>query len=381
MKRSAILVAFLLASCVRGSGGNGASIEGGLDIGVQTEALLSTQHFCFVWQVYQLTAGEEPTWELVDSQPNQVCAGDGVDTASDFGVCYDGRRFLVTYTAYLYDGAELVATLQATSGGALEDVCVKDTDTPTSATIQFANPGDVGGVNPSIDVDQICFNDKLEHEGDQLVSALWLQPENCGLDGGAPDMYCALATAPAGSTLHTARTGLSSDNMIRYIFNTSPEDEPWHLYYLAFDDGLAPSTLHLYNSPWVRMHYSEPSAAPPLAKFNLSAIGAWYYENDSAAAVGEIGAGDISAGFVIRKDADSLVIVYDQSAACNAAIATDAQYGGFDLNSLLGCVTPEIEGVIATGATTFDVVVSCGPADIRFIPCDASMAGICPATF
>lgn len=327
--------------------------DGGINVNVDVAGLLSEQSFCMSWSLYQ-AAGE--SWDLIDQRAEPICAQAGTDFLSDFATCYDGRRFLVQYDIEFYDPDGLIGTAKATSGGGPDDLCVKNTDTDSRAVVQFNNEGNAGGVNPGVEVDQVCSNDKVELENGQLVSALWLQPEDC--TSGIPDSFCSLGV---GEGLTTVRTGVTLDGLTRYIFSTSSLDASWEVVYLSFDANLAPGILHLYNSSWALFHYSY--GAGDFGRFEVpGVIGTWRIDNP----------GNISLGGAAIIDGD-LVILSDQSGSCDAEISLDAQYQLLEIPSC-GSGDAEALGLISTGGSHFSIIFGCN-GDILEIACDANAIG------
>lgn len=342
----------LLAACPAVTDG-----DGGVEVNLDVAGLLSNQSFCMTWDLYQ---AKEDGWELIDARTEPICAADGVDYLSDFATCYDGLRFLVRYDITFYGPEGEIGTAQATSGGGPEDLCVKNTDTNTRALVQFNNQGSAGGVNPGIEIDQVCANDKLELEDGQLVSALWLQPEDC--EAGIPDEFCAIGF---GEGLTTVRTGLTLDGLTRYIFSTAPLDAVFSVFYGAFDAGLEPGVLHLYNSPWILNHYGLGDGV--FGRRELEGVfGMFRLDNPSSISVGGV-----------ALDGEEVVVIYDLTGSCNAAISLDGQEQRFAVPAC-GQAFAEPLGVIETGGAGFSVIFEC-QGDLIEIPCSANglNGGIC----
>jgi hypothetical protein len=333
--------------------------DGGINVSVDVSGLLSDQSFCMTWALYQ---AQGDGWDLIDARLDPICASGGDDFLSDFATCYDGLRFLVRYDLTFYgpDGQEL-GTAEATSGGGPDDVCQKNTDTDSWALVQFNNEGNAGGVNPGVEIDQVCSNDKIECENGELVSALWLQPDDC--EEGTPDSFCALAF---GEGLTTVRTGVTLDGLTRYIFSTAGPEYFWSAFYLAFDPGLEPGVLHLYNSPWVLGHVSADGYGYGRFEFD-GVLGSFRFDNPD---------GSISVGFVYHFDG-VVFIVYDHTGGCDTELSLDAQV---QIIPTPECVNLAVDslGVIETGGSTFSLVFDC-EGDLIEIPCDANglNGGIC----
>jgi hypothetical protein len=204
--------ALFLASCTDPSTGGDkppslppGDADGGLEMGVTMSGLSSDQTFCMSWALYQDDG--QGGWYLIDKREEPICGDPGDLSLTDFATCYDGKHFLVQYEISVRDENGEVASATATSGGGPGDVCVKNVDTPTNANIQFNNEGNAGGVNPGFDIDQVCSNNKLVEENGEIVSAFWIQPDNCELPG-SPDSFCILAS---GEGIETARTGKQTE--------------------------------------------------------------------------------------------------------------------------------------------------------------------------
>jgi hypothetical protein len=302
---------------------------------------------------------------LIDERTDSLCAATGVDSLSDFASCHDGRRFLVEYSVAFFDGQNQLGTAIATSGGGPDDLCAKSTDINSRATVQFQNEGTVGGVNPGIDVDQVCSNDKVELEDGSLVSALWLQPDSC--TSGVPDSFCALAM---GDGLETVRTGVTTDGLTRYTFNKAPVGSAWDAWYLAFDPGLSLDKLYLFNAPWV-LHHQATDAQNFGREEVPSTLASWLYSTANGKHVGFAETTTIGGVPKVR-------IVYDQTAACDSNITRDAKIQIMDYPTC-DVGTAEPKGAIDTGDSTFSLIFSCGQGKFIAISCDAmsSSAVLC----
>jgi hypothetical protein len=202
------------------------------------------------WSLFQDDGSGK--WYLIDQRAEPVCGDPGDLSLTDFATCYDGQHFLVQYDISVRDANGEIESATATSGGGPGDVCVKNVDTPTNANIQFNQEGNAGGVNPGIDIDHVCSNNKLVQENGEIVSALWLQPDDCQLPG-SPDSYCVLGS---GSGLETQRTGITLDGSTRFIFSSSALDATWDVIYLSLEAG-ADGQLMLLNSPFALHHASN----------------------------------------------------------------------------------------------------------------------------
>jgi hypothetical protein len=231
-------------------------------------------------------------------------------------------------------------------------------------------------VNPGVEVDQVCANDKIEcetPEGDispqcaceegQIVSALWLQPDDCL--SGTPDDFCALGF---GAGLATVRTGVTLDGLTRYIFSTSTPEDFWSAFYLAFEPELEEGVLHLYNSPWVLGHFLMDGYGFGRYEFD-EVLGSFRIDNPE---------GGISVGFLYRLGGQ-IFVVYDHSGSCNSDVELDAKLQVLHIPRCAGGLATEL-GVIATGGSTFEVIYEC-EGEIIELPCDANgiNGGICEA--
>jgi hypothetical protein len=350
-------VAVLMAACNGDGlfGGRQDIGDGGIDMGVTMQGLLSNQLFCFSWTLFQ--EDDKGDWKIIDERRDEVCSRAGENTLSDFATCYDGKHFLIQYDVTVRnDKGDILDQATATSGGGPNDVCVKSKDIPSNALIQFNNEGNAGGVNPGIDVEQVCSNNKLQQEGDDLVSALWMQPDSC--EGvGTPGSFCMLG---CGSGLETARYDFTADGLTRFIFNTAPIGKTWDMVYLPFAAGMDLSVLHLTNSPFALHH---------------SAQGTRFSNEELQNTVGSFRLGS-SVGIVLQVG-NKLVIRSDQSANCDAEIdKLDAKEQVISLPSCPGGC--DSVGVVATGGSKFDIIVSCA-GELTSIPCDAkgTERGIC----
>lgn len=348
------IFASFLASCTGGGilGHHGDKGDGGLDMGVAMQGLLADQSFCFTWNLFQEDASGK--WAMIDQRTDAVCSAPGSDESlTDFATCYDGQHFMVQYDVSVLDASgAVIGEANATSGGGPNDVCVKNVDTPSEATIQFNNEGSAGGVNPGIDIDQVCSNNKLQLEGSDLVSALWLQPDGCA-GTGTPDSFCTLGS---GSGISTQRVDFTLDGLTRFIFNSALVGSTWDLIYLAFPADLDLSTLTLLNSPFALHHYSA---------------GLNYGVATMTDSIGSWRLGD-SVGVINRVDS-KIVIDFDLSANCDSDIDLDSHEQVIDLGAQCsgGC---DPIGVVAAGDSAFDLVLSCA-GDIMTIPCDARGMG------
>jgi len=321
--------------------------DGGLEMGVTMSGLTSDQSFCMSWSLYQDDG--QGGWYLIDQREEPVCGDPGDLALTDFATCYDGKHFLVQYEISLRDAnGDEVASATATSGGGPGDVCVKNVDTPTNANIQFNQEGNAGGVNPGFDIDRVCSNNKLVEENGEIVSAFWIQPDNCELPG-SPDSFCMLAS---GEGLETARTGITADGSTRFIFNTAAKDAAWDLIYMSPEDSTA-SELTLVHSPFALHHSSDGQGN--LVKEELTALGAFQLGKTMG---------------LVRVEGEKLIITSSDNVTCDSAV---------DLSSPSS--TQEIAlpdgssaiGVVATGSSSFDVIYSLN-GDILSTSCDANAA-------
>jgi hypothetical protein len=355
------LSGLLLGACDNPQSAQPVEDDGKIGMGVAVQGLTANQHFCMNWRLYQEPEASGGAWVLIDQRTDLLCAGTGVDSLSDFASCYDGRRFLVEYSLVFFQGQMQVGTAVATSGGGPDDLCAKNTDINSRATVQFQNEGTVGGVNPGIDVDQVCSNDKVELEDGSLVSALWLQPDSC--TSGTPDSFCALAV---GDGLETVRTGLTTDGLTRYIFNKAPVGSAWDTWYLAFDPGLALDKLYLFNAPWV-MHHQATDAQTYGREEMTSTLASWLYSETNGKYVGFAEATTVGGVPKVR-------VVFDQTAACDSNIVRDAKIQIMDYPAC-DVGTAEPKGAIDTGDSTFSLVFACGQGNFIAIACDAKSSG------
>jgi hypothetical protein len=318
--------------------------DGGLEMGVTMSGLTSDQTFCMSWALFQDDG--QGGWYMIDRREEPICGDPGELSLSDFATCYDGQHFLVQYEISVRDENGEVASATATSGGGPGDVCIKNVDVPTNANIQFNQEGNAGGVNPGIDIDQVCSNDKVQLEGDELVSALWLQPDNCQLPG-SPDSYCILGT---GSGIETQRTGITLDGSTRFIFSTSPKDATWDLIYLSLEtegDG----SLTLFNSPFALHHFAD---AGSFGREELDGVIGAYQLGKSVGLVRLVG--------------DKIVITFDFDATCDGDVDLGAQVQEIDAPQCAGGCEPI--GVVASGGSGFDIVFNCD-GEIHTTTCDA----------
>lgn len=359
----ALMSSIVLASACQEAAQNTPSSDddGSINMGVSVQGLTANQHFCMTWKLFQEPTNGGDAWTLIDERIDPYCAGAGSDTLSDFASCYDARRFLVEYRISFFDGANQVGTAIATSGGGPDDLCAKNTDKNSVAKVQFQNEGTVGGVNPGLEVDQVCSNDKVELENGNIVSALWLQPESC--TSGTPDSFCAMAK---GDGLSTVRTGITTDGLTRYIFNSAPVDAAWDAWYLSFDPGLSTNTLYLFNSPWV-LHHSSDGQNVYGREEATGTLAAWSYDSTEARAVGY-------AQTLTESGSSKIRIVYDPSAACDSEITRDAQVQELAYPTCPSG-TAEPKGAISTGGSTFSLIFACGPGEFAAIACDAQGIG------
>jgi hypothetical protein len=353
--------ALFLASCTpTNAGPNGVNkpptlsgeADGGLNMSVSMTGLETEQTFCFSWTLFQDDG--QGGWYIIDQREEPICGDPGDLSISDFATCYDGKHFLVQYDVSILDetGAE-IASASATSGGAASDVCVKNVDTNSTANIQFNNEGSAGGVNPGIDIDQVCSNDKVQLEGDELVSALWLQPDNCELPG-TPDSYCILGS---GSGIETQRTGLTLDGSTRYIFSTSAVNATWDLIYLSLE-ATADGSLTLFNAPFALHHFANNGS---FGREELTGVIGAYQMGSSVG--------------VIREIDGKVVVTYDLDTTCDGDVDLGSEDQEIPAPTCSGGCEPI--GVVATGGSAFDIVYNCA-GDIETISCDAlSTDGIC----
>lgn len=341
----AATTALFVAAC-------GTSGDGRVLMDVSVAGLTEEQNFCFTWQVFQLD--ETQQWVLVDQETEPVCGQRGVDTKSSLATCYGGRRFLVAYHVTFYEGGASLGTASGTSGGLEEDVCRMNHDTPSAALFQFGNMGDVGGVNPGILIDQVCSNDKLQVEDGRLVTALWLQPDEC-TENAVPDSYCTLGR---GSGLTTLRHGLSADGKIRFVFGESSLDAYWNLFYLSFEPDIPAGALVLEHNPWVLEHFLVSGAYG--RTLIDDAVVSFRYEGSVP-----------SVGFVYF-DGATMTVVSDQTGDCDGPISLDAQIEDVELPACSGSLV--FMGAVPNGVSSFELVLRCG-AELQFIGCDALGAG------
>jgi len=347
--------ALFLASCTGLSGGpsgnhNGQNggptgpTDGGLDMGVTMSGLTSDQTFCMSWTLYQDDG--QGGWYAIDRREEPICGDAGDLSLTDFATCYDGKHFLVQYDVSVRDSSGEIASASATSGGGPNDLCVKNVDTPTAANIQFNNEGSAGGVNPGIDIDQVCSNNKLVSENGELVSALWLQPDNCELPG-TPDSYCILGS---GSGIETQRTGLTLDGSTRFIFSSSALDATWDLIYLSLEADAA-GNLTLFNSPFALHHFAN---AGSFGTEELSGVIGAYQLGKSVG--------------IVRLVGDKIVITYDFDTTCDGDVDLGSEDQEIPAPQCAGGCEPI--GVVATGGSAFDIVFDCD-GQIHTTPCDA----------
>jgi hypothetical protein len=343
---AAIAAAFAIAGCGQTNG------DGGIKMDVGVANLLDNQHFCFTWALYQEAPGG---WTLIDQENDPICAADGMDTADSIASCYDGRKFIVAYEVTYYDENGQIGTATGTSGGGENDVCVKNADVPTSVLFQFRNEGNAGGADLYVNIDQICTNDKLVFDNDRVISAVWVQPDEC--TEGEPDSYCVLG---AGCGLETVRYGITADGLTRFLFNESAQDDSlaWKLFYLYFEPVVPMDTLVLQHSPYV-LHHEYSMGALERAELNAGVV----FRYDSAAG--------ISIGFV-KLEGDKLKIIFDLDGTCNAGIDMDAQE-----QELTAPCPGMLLGAIPAGGSDFTLVMQCNSGGFAFVGCDATADPVC----
>jgi hypothetical protein len=343
--------ALFLASCTNPTPGGDnprpglpGDADGNLDMGVTMSGLTSDQSFCMSWTLYQDDG--QGGWYAIDQREEPICGDPGDLSLTDFATCYDGKHFLVQYDISVRDANGEIASASATSGGGPGDLCVKNVDTPTNANIQFNNEGSAGGVNPGIDIDQVCSNNKLVNENGQVVSALWLQPDNCQLPG-SPDSYCILGS---GSGIETARTGLTLDGSTRYIFNTAAPDATWDLIYMS-PDPAQESEMSVVSYPFALHHASN----------------AGVLTNEELVTLGSFQLGKTLG--LVRVDGNKVIITSDSDATCNGNVDLGASTQVIELPE--SC---EAIGMVATGSSSFDIIYRHGN-EILSTSCDANNAG------
>lgn len=348
MKAQWIIGALAALAMACGSNDNQGRVA--MEVGVSN--LTADQNFCFTWQLHQLNA--EGEWYLVDEMQEPVCGQKGEDTESALGTCYGDQRFLITYNVSFFNAGTLVSQAVGTSGGGERDLCVKNHDTSSSALFQFGNEGNVGGVNPGIEIDQVCANDKIEYEDGRPVSALWLQGDACG-EGLAPDSFCALGQ---GWNFRTSRVGVTDGN-VRYVFTEAdPEIGFMDIYYLAFEPTVPAGQLILQHNPWRIGHYAYDGYwaerwTLPEMRF------AYRYDAPDG----------IKVGFLYFYDGDyGGTLVHDGSGDCNGALALDSQYQWAIPNCTSGA---KFIGAVAKGGSAFDIVFQCVEGGLAFLGCDA----------
>jgi hypothetical protein len=356
--------------------------KGRVRITTQASSMLPNQSFCFTWTVYQEPTGGGTTWDEIDSAKTPVCSDAGVDTASGLATCYDGRRFLVDYEITFYDYGVSVGKANATSGGGAADLCVMDKDTPTQAVVQFGNQGGVGGVNPGIGVDAVCFNHKNDFEcadgsvgpqclgqpGTTQVSALWVSPSDCNLAGtGTPDSYCVMQFGGNGS-VYTADYGTTPDGKVNYIFNRGDPTTNWALMYFIFDPAALTGGLTLFdNLSTLFVHESYAlTVSGSLATYAWSTpIFTWIYDQTSIGMLQAFGG--------------NAVWLYDLSPNCMGPIdgpgAADAVVGSVSGLTCSGSGQPVAKGAVPLGGSAFEIVYECPGGEFYKLPCDALAPG------
>jgi hypothetical protein len=320
--------------------------DGGLEMGVTMSGLSSDQTFCMSWALYQDDGAGG--WYLIDQREEPLCGDPGDLSLNDFATCYDGKHFLVQYEISVRDENGEVASATATSGGGPGDVCIKNVDVPTNANIQFNQEGNAGGVNPGFDIDRVCSNNKLVEENGEIVSAFWIQPDNCQLPG-SPDSFCILAS---GEGIETARTGITLDGSTRFIFNTAAKDAAWDLIYMSPETASA-SELLMVHAPFALHHSSNGSGL--LVNEELKALGAFQLGKTLG---------------LVRVEGEKLVITSTDNVTCNGGVDLSSPASSQEIPLPDGA---EAIGVVATGAASFDVIYSLD-GEILSTSCDANAA-------
>jgi hypothetical protein len=350
---SRIGVAALFAALAAGCASGAPADDGRVRMSVAVSGLTAEQGFCATWKLFQLTGG---AWTLIDKHDQAVCAAAGADALTDWATCADGKRFLVEYAITFYRDGAPVGSAVATSGGGASDVCARGVDRDSYVRVQFGQGGGGGGVNPGVEIDRVCSSDKVALEEGVLVSALWLQPDSC--TETTPDSFCSIGY---GAGLATNRTGVTEDGRLRYIFNTSPEDAAWDVFYLAFAPATPQDQLILTTNAWVQHH---------------SAAGGSYGRETLTGLFGSFRSGDVVgfAQLMSTSDGPEIRVAWDDTAACDAPIALDGHVTTITPPACDG--TLRASGLIREGGSAFSLILDC-EGEITLVGCDANSAPVC----
>ena len=324
----------LVANC--GLGGNpygNSKVNPNLQIGVTVRGLNLSETPSMTWSLYQSKEGT--TWTYITNGSQIGSAGN--DKIYDRATCIVDEYILVVYNVTVAGGGagSSQAYIYATSG---IETCTAQADVSSVATVQFRNDAGAAGVNPEVDITQVCASYKVACEpvvptptnddekpytscdthGDFAVSAFWLEPSGCtGLtmdssfcmisigDVQTASGYPKLETLSGGGadkkdvTVQTIYNYLNTSGQLIYaVFPFSPSDTSW--------DNAA---VHVIQSPWV-VHVVGATNDTSWVTDNYL-VNSWYYSPNSTTLP--------SVGIVVGQD-KTTDLYWSTAADCNASV-------------------------------------------------------------
>ena len=409
----ALATMLLVAGC--GSSGTApdgrVTTPGGLDMGLNAKGLRADlgQNVCVRWDLYQapLPANSDSTnWNGPRTSDGWICGGDGQDfIEAGWAPCRVsggvGWLYFVEYEI-AFCGPEGNASDQGPCSGndrvifrsraAAKGHCATDySNVPAYAKVQFDNRlEEQGGVDPQIDIDQVCWNYKLDIDvacvdNPQLscvTFGLLMGPSDC--QTGAPDSYCVLGHTggedPFVTRLQTV-TDPAFDPVISVLLTDLRMGDGFSLLFGSFAAGLPAYLLRdggfeLYNAPWLlHVNGSGPSSwtdpSDNITNFNRSlsyrTAGSWLYSNGDGAQ----SFGFITAGFPSESNAEpppgtnQTFVFWDWSPSCDNGALADANMVWWNAPEQL-CDEAEtlvIKGVVKTHGSAFNIVYACAQVD------------------
>jgi len=333
------------------------------------EQCIPPQFVCIRYKVYTRSAGSTswPTAPTVNT--DWICGGFGKDKVTGTVPCLANHEFFVDYYKVQFceavdpsgdptrENCNPLMESRAVAGGKDTDICTAFEDVDARAKpVQFDNVAyPLGGVDPGLDVDQVCWGfkwDACSIRG-SVIFGIGLGPDKC--ETGNADDFCVLSHGDPDVFTMNQYFSNTTDPKGNILWTVSTKNSGWEMFFLSFDyPKLTSAGLHLYSAPWVTWagNFNSAVPGPTAGEFDEHAkiftynrdqwhktVGSWLYnyENGSLvrASVGAIIRGEPG---VLNTEADNegkTVMYWDWSpdVTCDAAPTFKSQ--GLALNDVV----------------------------------------------
>lgn len=409
---------------------------GGLDLGVNMAGLQASlgQNVCVRWDA-AFKAPNGTAYGKNISSNGWVCGQDGQDQiAAGFSSCYytgagDPYLYFIEYEiAFCEPNADPLDQGPCAEGdgvvfrsrAATKGHCGAGfSNVYAWASVQFDNKlPNGGGLHPMLDVDQVCWNLKLDPPGPCLCALVDGQcPANlgCGIDqatqecvhlddtqcvtfglhmgpstctGEVPDAYCSLAQIGRGAGgapdfFQVGAFEYGQNPVVDFVAAQGPLGWGWDAFFLSFPpelftNGSLNPGFTLINAPWLLQFTADPQGNVLNHSYNrdtyYTTVGSWLFNNGSTTTLGFVTANPPDANLGnpppsgTTNGTQTTYLFWDRSPDCKDGVHNDGNMIHWNNTIVYQDVTQcgpgqtnktILKGVVALHNDTFAIVYAC----------------------